>query len=196
MDDDIEHSERRVETNFYQWRRRVTSVAVPKEGSKIQSSLIIPVVIDCIVDGFLLGVSVSLSLRAGVILALATSFEMCFLGMAVATRVRKCTASTKAHRLACIILPPFVITLGSLLGVSVGTAAYAFPVVLIAFVAFGIVALLHLVTTELLEEAMEHRDNIWVPASIFVGVFLVVLIDQVTPEGMDMQAQTMEHFTQ
>lgn len=48
-------------TNFSKWKRKKL-IPIPKKGSKISLSLVIPIVVDCIVDGSLIGLSCSLRL--------------------------------------------------------------------------------------------------------------------------------------
>ena len=60
-------------------------------GDKVPYGLVVPVVMDCFADGFLIGVAVALSFNAGVILGAANCLEMSFLGMVYSTRLVKCT---------------------------------------------------------------------------------------------------------
>jgi CRISPR/Cas system-associated exonuclease Cas4 (RecB family) len=46
-------------TNFSKWKRKKL-IPIPKAGSKISLSLVIPIVIDCIIDGSLIGLSCAL----------------------------------------------------------------------------------------------------------------------------------------
>jgi ZIP family zinc transporter len=46
------------------------------------------------------------------------------------------------------------------------------------FLAFGLIALLYLVTEELLVEAHESEDRPWVTAMFFVGFLLLLLLDE------------------
>ena len=52
----------------------------PLLGDKIPISLVVPVTLDCFTDGFLIGVSVSISPSAGIVLGIANCLEMSFLG--------------------------------------------------------------------------------------------------------------------
>ena len=61
------------------------------EGDKVPYGLVVPVIMDCFTDGFLIGVAVALSFKAGIILGAANCLEMSFLGMAYSTRLVKCT---------------------------------------------------------------------------------------------------------
>ena len=56
-------------------------------------------------------------------------------------------------------------------------AALSAPVVT-GFLAFGLVALLYLVTEELLVEAHETPDRPWVAAMFFVGFLLLLLLEE------------------
>ena len=52
----------------------------PELGDAVPVSLVVPVTLDCFVDGFLIGVSVSISPSAGIVLSVANCLEMSFLG--------------------------------------------------------------------------------------------------------------------
>jgi hypothetical protein len=118
-----------------------------------------PVMVDCIVDGFLIGSTVAASRRAGAILGLATCVEMGFLGIAVATRVNRCTGSSAVARTSALTGPPVLIVLASLLGTLLGNELRLHPVYFFAFISFGIVMLLYLVVNELLVEAREGVES-------------------------------------
>lgn len=61
----------------YHWKKRhISKTPVPLPGSTVPLSLIIPVIVDSIVDGFLIGLSASISLNVGYILATANAIEM------------------------------------------------------------------------------------------------------------------------
>lgn len=83
-----------VEVAARRWIRRARPMPEPEEGDTLPTGLIIPVTIDCFVDGFLIGVSCALSPKAGIVLGFANCLEMAFLGMAYATRLKKCTGSS------------------------------------------------------------------------------------------------------
>lgn len=57
------------------------SLVETKLGQTLPLSLVIPVTLDCFADGFLIGVSATLSSTAGIVLAFANSMEMAFLGL-------------------------------------------------------------------------------------------------------------------
>lgn len=145
-------------------------------------SLILPVVLDCMVDGFLMGVSSSISLKAGIVLSLANCLEMAFLGMAYSARLSKCTARTAAPLLHTVALygPPFVMLLSAGLGALIGEAVQNSPAIFIGLVSFGAVALLFLVCNELLVEAKAAQgdeERWWISAMVFLGVYVVLVLD-------------------
>jgi zinc transporter, ZIP family len=126
-----------------------------------------------------------MSRRAGWILAIANCLEMSFLGMAVSMRVRKCTGSSLFVRYACIIVPPLIMLGATVCGAVVGSISKSFPILFVTFVAFGVIALLYLVFNELLAEAREAQEGDvrwWVTAVVFVGIYVVLMIDRVIDE--------------
>lgn len=184
MDNNINQLHQTVENYSFKWGRRGKKriIPIPKSGSYIPMGLIIPVTVDCIVDGFLVGSTSAISFRAGVILSLANMIEMGFLGLAVSVRIQKCTASSASARMTSLIFPPLVMLLSSGLGAACGASARAHPVVYIGFIAFGIVALLYLVVNELLVEAREAlggEEYWWTAMVLFVGIYSVILLDMV-----------------
>jgi len=166
----------------FKWGRRGKKkiIPVPKAGSFIPMSLIVPVFVDCIVDGFLVGSTSAVSPRAGIILGLANMIEMGFLGLAVSLRIRKCTGSSATARCLVLVLPPLVMLLAAGVGAFSGALARAHPVVFIGFISFGIVALLYLVVNELLveaREAQEGKEYWWTAMVLFLGIYSVILLD-------------------
>lgn len=144
--------------------------------------LIVPVFVDCIVDGFLVGTTSAVSPRAGIILGLANMIEMGFLGLAVSLRIRKCTGSSATARCLVLVLPPLAMLLAAGVGAFSGALARTYPVVFIGFISFGIVALLYLVVNELLVEAREAqggKEYWWTAMVLFVGIYSVILLDMI-----------------
>ena len=70
----------------------------------------------------------------------------------------------------------FLLPLGAVLAVPV--AALPKPVIT-TFMAFGLIALLYLVTEELLVEAHETPDKPWVTALFFTGFLILLVIEEV-----------------
>jgi hypothetical protein len=103
---------------------------------------------DCFIDGFLIGVTCTLAPKAGIVLGAANCLEMAFLGMAYATRIVKCTGSSFSARTITLYSPPMLMFIASGFGAYVADASSSIPALYVAFVAFGVVALLALVCNE------------------------------------------------
>eukprot|EP01036_Dinobryon_divergens_P026725 gene26725-35405_t len=151
-----------VEGYSFQWRRRATvnKSPLPKLGSTIPASLIFPVIVDCIVDGFLMGSTTAASHRAGFILCMATCVEMGFLSLAVSTRINRCTSSSLLARYCAQLCPPLLMLAACVLGSVVGEQLKAHRTMYTAFISFGIVMLLYLVVNDLLVEAREALSKV------------------------------------
>jgi zinc transporter ZupT len=183
MDNHIEKFHRIVESNASKWRRN-DQLPETQLGDKLPVNLILPVTIDCFVDGFLIGVSVAISPKAGYILAVANCFEMSFLGMAYASRLIKCTGTTALRRNIALYGPPFVMFFAAGLGALLASLVREIPMAFIAFVAFGVVALLFLVCNELLIEAKNaqgEEEKWWISICIFMGIYMVLIVNQLLP---------------
>ena len=133
--------------------------------------LLVATAIDVFIDGVVLGAGFAAGSRQGVLLTIALTLELLFLGLAVAGAV----ASLRG-RLVTIVLGigvGLLLTVGTVVGLlSLGHASVD---VLDATLAFGAVALMYLVTEELLTEAHEVQETPWATALFFVG-FLAYLL--------------------
>eukprot|EP01034_Spumella_vulgaris_P025457 gene25457-31921_t len=181
MDAQIEHFHASVETAASRWHRdRI--MPLTSLGDTLPMGLVVPVVVDCFVDGLLIGVSVALSSKAGIILAAANCLEMAFLGMAYSTRLVKCTGSSQGTRLIALYAPPLLMFLSAGLGALLGDLSQAIPAVFVGFVAFGVVSLLFLVCNELLIEARNAQgedERWWISIQTFIGVYVVLMLSHV-----------------
>ena len=132
---------------------------VPVKGSIIPVSLVIPVAVDCAMDGFLIGLSCALSHRAGVILGLVTCIEMGALGAAFGMRINKCTGSSVIMRRLTISIPPLIMLSTCFLGAQGGLEAGSYPVTMGMSIGFGVTMLLKLACVDLLGEAFRGDDS-------------------------------------
>ncbi|KAJ1433638.1 hypothetical protein B484DRAFT_447182 [Ochromonadaceae sp. CCMP2298] len=181
MDNQIEVFHKTIESAAAKWNR-VKSLPETSEGDKLPLNLVLPVTIDCFVDGFLIGVSVAISPKAGIVLAFANCFEMSFLGMAYASRLVKCTGTSALKRGIALYGPPLLMFFAAGVGAALAGAVKHIPMLFIAFVAFGVVALLFLVCNELLIEARNAQgedEKWWISLCIFAGVYVVLLADRI-----------------
>jgi len=179
MDKQISFFHDSIEKVTQKWKRN-HQLPATQEGDTLPLGLVLPVTMDCFVDGFLIGISTAINFKAGAVLGAANCLEMSFLGMAYAARLKKCTASSFLDRMLALYAPPLLMTASAILGAVVGDATRASRAIFIALVAFGSVALLFLVCNELLIEAREAQgddERWWISITVFLGIYIVLMID-------------------
>jgi len=130
------------------------------------------VAVDVLLDGLLIGISFAQGGEAGFLLTVALTIELAFLGLSVAGALGR-TGQTKARVVVVTTAIALLIVVGGVIGVTIADRLHGAS--LSAVLAFGTVALLYLVTEELLAEAHETPDNPILTAMFFVG-FLVLLL--------------------
>jgi len=140
------------------------------------SSLLWTLGVDFALDGVLIGLGFAGGQKQGLLLTVALSLEVLFLGLSSVTALvsvgatRARIAGITGFYMACL-------TSGALGGVFV--LANASAILLDATMAFGVAALLYLVTEELLVEAHEVPETPLQTATFFVG-FIALLIVEMT----------------
>ncbi len=137
-------------------------------------SLIATLGVDIALDGVLIGVGFSAGQKQGLLLTIALTLEVVFLGLSGGAALRGAGAS----RAKVIAITAGFSTL-LLAGAAVGTVALAgaSDALLDAVLAFGLAALLYLVTEELLVEAHEVPESALQTAMFFVGFIVLLLIE-------------------
>lgn len=106
------------------------------------------------------------------------SLQMGFLGISFSAQIKSSTNSVLKHIIVCVV-PPLCILGSGIVGREIGNSLQENQGVFIGFVAFSIVAILFLVTQELLREAQEFAgENILINMMFFVGLLLGVLMDR------------------
>jgi zinc transporter ZupT len=151
----------------------LSEVRAPDESPlPVQWTFALPVYIDCVMDGFLLGVIAAASPQAGAVMSVATGIEMGFLGVTVGALLKPCGWK----RWPLVLLGPILLlSTGVLTGLGAGVIA-EHRAILEGLLAFGASSLLFLVTQELLEEARSNSSN--TSAWLFIGFFVIVLSDR------------------
>ena len=134
---------------------------------------------DVFLDGLLMGIAFSETARQGRILTIALTVELAFLGLAVAAALQQAGADRRKVILTTIAVA-LVLPIGAVLGTGPLGALRGIPFSLV--LAFGTVALLYLVTEELLTEAHESPDTPVLTALFFVG-FLALLLVSISSGG-------------
>jgi ZIP family zinc transporter len=130
--------------------------------------------VDILIDGLVLGIGFAAGAKIGLLLTVALTIEVLFLGLTVANELGENVRSR--HK---IILTTAALVL--LLPIGAGLAAPVATLpgpVLTGFFAFGLIALLYLVTEELLVDAHKTPDRPWVTAMFFAGFLLLLVLEE------------------
>ena len=138
--------------------------------------LVTMVAVDVLIDGLVLGIAFAAGERAGLVLSIALTVEILFLGLAVATAFPATTP--KPRVIGATVAVALLLPLGALLG---APASRLPPSILTGVFAFGLIALLYLVTEELLVEAHETEDRPWATALFFVGFLFLIVLEESLP---------------
>ncbi len=130
---------------------------------------------DILIDGLVLGLAFIAGAKAGLLLTIALTLEVLFLGVTVTEGLGEAVRS-KARVVAITTGLGLLMPLGALLAAPVALFP---PVVVAGFLSFGLIALLYLVTEELLVEAHEKPDSPLISAMFFVGFLSLLLLEEV-----------------
>lgn len=152
--------------------------AAPAFLAQVPLALIAVVAVDLVIDGLLVGVGFAAGQENGILLSIALTLEILFLGLSTVAALTKNGANRRSVILITLALAMTVLV-GILIGVTLltGLAGFALDVVL----AFGAAALLYLVTEELLVEAHEVPETALTTTMFFAGflaLFIIELIAQ------------------
>ncbi|MGH6753791.1 MAG: ZIP family metal transporter, partial [Bradyrhizobium sp.] len=119
------------------------------ETSKGTAGLVVMVAVDIFIDGLVLGIGFAAGAKQGFLLTVALTIEVLFLGLSV-TGVLAESIRQPARVLAIVAGLAILLPVGAAFGIPV---SYLPNFWIAAFFSFGLVALLYLVTEELLVEA-------------------------------------------
>ena len=131
--------------------------------------------IDVLIDGLVLGLAFLAGAKAGLLLTIALTLEVLFLGVTVTDELGE-TIRSKAKIVGITAGLGLLLPFGTLLAAPVALLS---PAVIAGFLTFGLMALLYLVTEELLVEAHEKPDTPLISAMFFVGFLALLLIEEV-----------------
>lgn len=143
-------------------------------GRAKSSSLLWTLAIDVFVDGLLVGVGFAAGPKEGILLTVALTGEVLFLGLSSAASLSRGGAS-RARIVSTTFGLSAVMVAGGLLG---GATLHGLSGGLLeAMLSFGCAALLYLVTEELLLEAHEEPETPELTAMFFLGFLLLALLE-------------------
>lgn len=144
------------------------------EARRLPVGLLLVTGVDLLIDGLVLGIAFAAGEKAGMLLAVALTLEVLFLALSVSGALAK----AGAPRALAMGVPA---GLALVLCVAAVAARLLFgnlsPFPFAVLLGVGIVALLYLVTEELLVEAHEVKETPWSVAAFFGGFLLFLLLD-------------------
>lgn len=147
---------------------------VVEEPGRSTRGLMAAMGVDVVLDGVLIGLSFAAGEKQGLLLTIALVLELFFLGVSCATSLGAIGKSNLSIAKVCA-------SLGA--GLCVGAAAGAIvlnhvrPAYVDGLLAFGVAALLYLVTEELLVEAHEEPETPIQTGMFFLGFIVLFTID-------------------
>eukprot|EP00906_Rhabdomonas_costata_P015291 RCo021999 len=149
-----------------------------KSWSDMPWGMITSVFINGLMDGLLLGIAYIANTHAGVIMAIATAVEMAVLGVTFSAGMN--AFGKKGAVIATV--PPLLMTVGAFLGSATAHMLETDRPVFLGLIGFGVVALLFLVTMELLHEVHESEahEHWHVNVYLFIGFIAVVIEEWIT----------------
>ena len=131
--------------------------------------------VDILIDGLVLGLAFIAGGKAGLLLTIALTLEVLFLGLTVTAELGE-TIRSKARIVTITVGIALLLPIGAALATPVALFP---PVVIAGFLSFGLMALLYLVTEELLVEAHEKPDTPLISAMFFIGFLGLLLIEEI-----------------
>ena len=150
------------------------SLKAVEDRAKGPVAMLSAVGIDILIDGLVLGLAFVAGAKAGLLLTIALTFEVLFLGLTVTTELHE-TVRSKVRIVAITVGIAMLLPIGAALASPVATLP---PAVIAGFLSFGLMALLYLVTEELLVEAHEKPDSPLISAMFFIGFLGLLLVEE------------------
>lgn len=138
------------------------------------TGLLLVTALDFTIDGLVLGMAFAAGEKSGILLAVALTLEVLFVALSVTTEV----AGSGVRRLLAVATAPglaLVLCAAAVAGRLFFGSLSPFPFAVLLGV--GIVAMLYLVTEELLVEAHEVEETHWSVAAFFLGFLLFLVIE-------------------
>lgn len=130
--------------------------------------------VDVLLDGALIGLSFAAGEKQGLMLTVGLVLELFFLGVSCATSLRGAGQAALRIGMSAAILG-IILMVGA--GAGAGALHVVSPTYIDALLAFGVAALLYLVTEELLVEAHEEKEKPAQTAMFFLGFIVLFMID-------------------
>lgn len=139
------------------------------------SALLAAIGLDILIDGLVLGLAFVAGAKAGLLLTIALTLEVLFLGLTLTDQLARAGRS-RVRIILMVAALALLLPIGALTAVPVAALP---PVVIAGFLSFGLMALLYLVTEELLVEAHGRPDTPLISAMFFVGFLALLALEEV-----------------
>lgn len=150
--------------------------AQPTAQNKQPTTLLITLGIDILIDGLLIGIGFAAGAKQGVLITIALTIEVLFLGLSAAVALAQAGAS-RAKIIGITAGLGLLLAVGAVVGTALlGNLAGAAKEFVLSF---GAAALLYLVTEELLVEAHEEPETPTLTAMFFVGFVVLLVIEMI-----------------
>jgi ZIP family zinc transporter len=130
--------------------------------------------VDILIDGLVLGIGFAAGAKVGWLLTVALTLEILFLGLTVANELGE-TVVSRAKIVGITAGLVLLLPLGAILAAPVAALPGSWQT---GVLSFGLIALLYLVTEELLVEAHETEDRPWITAMFFVGFLALLVLEE------------------
>ena len=137
-------------------------------------SLAATVGVDIFIDGLVLGLAFVAGAKAGLLLTVGLTLEVLFLGLTLTDQLRR-DGRSRVRVVAVVGALALLLPLGALVAGPVATLS---PVLVAGCLSFGLMALLFLVTEELLVEAHGRPDTPLISAMFFVGFLALLTLEE------------------
>lgn len=151
--------------------------------SENKTGLLAAVAIDCLLDGLLIGVGFSADARIGLLLVIAMTLEMMFLGVSVASSLGE-AGYPRGRTIQTVTGLALLVIVGAFVGGTLLSGLTGMPLAMM--LSFGAAALLFLVTEELLIEAHEVEQTPLITAAFFAGflaLYVIGILSESKPEA-------------
>jgi len=146
------------------------------ETTKGTLGLVVMVAVDIFIDGLVLGIGFAAGTQQGLLLTVALTIEILFLGLSLTPELSE--AIQKPARVVAVVAGlAILLPIGAAMGIPVSRLPNFWVA---AFFSFGLIALLYLVTEELLVEAHSVPETPWVTSLFFVGFLLILVLEELT----------------
>tara|TARA_B100000678_G_scaffold219953_1_gene187306 strand:- start:630 stop:1316 length:687 start_codon:yes stop_codon:yes gene_type:complete len=129
--------------------------------------------LDLAIDGLVLGLGFVVGARQGMLLTIALTLEVLFLGLTLVGAFAETLSRGRAVLMTMLV--GLALPIGALLGQPIAALPEAFRT---GCYAFGLMALLYLVTEELLVEAHEKPETPVATGMFFLGFLAILVIEE------------------